>query len=145
MSEEEFDRRLGAVLRTRRMAFGMSQTALGKQLGVSFQQVQKYERGASRVAASRLWAIAACLGTRVDALLAAVAAETPDAASNAPAPEKISEVSPKTALNTVLDPDMVVSERQIVALVAAYRAIPHARMRRAVLDMVRACASGSAG
>ncbi len=52
----------GARLRAARIAARMSQTKLGEALGVSFQQVQKYENGKDRVAASTLQAIAAALG-----------------------------------------------------------------------------------
>ena len=45
----------GTRVRLRRQVMKMSQEKLGDQLGVTFQQVQKYERGANRVGASRLW------------------------------------------------------------------------------------------
>ena len=50
-------------MRTRRRQLGLSQSDLAERLGVSFQQVQKYERGANRVAASTLFAAAQALGT----------------------------------------------------------------------------------
>ena len=46
---------VGNRVKHRRMALGMSQEQLGLALGVTFQQVQKYERGANRIGASRLW------------------------------------------------------------------------------------------
>ena len=52
---------LGAAVRIRRRTIGMSQEALAEQCGVSFQQIQKYESGANRIAASRLWKIAQAL------------------------------------------------------------------------------------
>ena len=52
------DAHVGARLRDRRMAIGMSQERLGQQLGIAFQQVQKYERGVNRISASRLFQIA---------------------------------------------------------------------------------------
>jgi transcriptional regulator with XRE-family HTH domain len=60
---------IGARLRTRRRQLGMSQSDLADVLGVSFQQVQKYERGANRVAASTLLAAAQALSTSVGWLL----------------------------------------------------------------------------
>ena len=60
---------IGARLRTRRRQLGLSQTELAEVLGVSFQQVQKYERGANRVAASTLLAAAQALNTTVGWLL----------------------------------------------------------------------------
>ena len=55
------DRYVGARVRMRRLMLGMSQTALGNSLGVTFQQVQKYEKGANRIGASRLQQIGAAL------------------------------------------------------------------------------------
>src|SRR3981081_4257752 len=48
------DKHVGSRVRTRRIMLGMSQTTLGDGLGITFQQVQKYEKGANRVSASRL-------------------------------------------------------------------------------------------
>jgi transcriptional regulator with XRE-family HTH domain len=48
------DRHVGARLRMRRMLVGMSQETLGEALGITFQQIQKYEKGANRISASRL-------------------------------------------------------------------------------------------
>ncbi len=56
------DKSLGEKIRTRRLQAEMSQTDLGDALGVSFQQVQKYEKGVNRVSAARLSEIAAALG-----------------------------------------------------------------------------------
>jgi transcriptional regulator with XRE-family HTH domain len=56
---------IGARLRTRRRQLGLSQSDLAARLGVSFQQVQKYERGANRVAASTLLTAAQALGTSI--------------------------------------------------------------------------------
>lgn len=52
---------VGQRIRARRTALGMSQTELGRRIGVKFQQVQKYESGQNRVSASRLWSIAEAL------------------------------------------------------------------------------------
>ena len=59
------DLAIGARLRTRRRQLGLSQSGLAEKLGVSFQQVQKYERGANRIAASTLMGAAAALSTTV--------------------------------------------------------------------------------
>jgi transcriptional regulator with XRE-family HTH domain len=59
------DRDLGEKIRTRRVASGMSQDELGHALGVSFQQIQKYEKGVNRVSAVRLEQIAGALGESV--------------------------------------------------------------------------------
>ncbi|MFC3614834.1 helix-turn-helix domain-containing protein [Lutimaribacter marinistellae] len=61
----EVDVTVGQRIKARRMALGMSQAELGDAVGVRFQQVQKYESGANRVSASRLWSIAEVLGVHV--------------------------------------------------------------------------------
>jgi transcriptional regulator with XRE-family HTH domain len=61
----EIDIEVGRRIRERRIALGMSQTELGRLAGVKFQQIQKYETGANRVSASRLYTIAAALGVPV--------------------------------------------------------------------------------
>ncbi|QPB24861.1 helix-turn-helix transcriptional regulator (plasmid) [Rhizobium sp. 007] len=51
---DAIDIKVGARIRLQRRAVGMSQSALGAALGISFQQIQKYEKGTNRVGASRL-------------------------------------------------------------------------------------------
>jgi transcriptional regulator with XRE-family HTH domain len=55
------DKHVGARVRMRRMMLDMSQTDLGEALGITFQQIQKYEKGTNRVSASRLQQIAQVL------------------------------------------------------------------------------------
>lgn len=55
------DVHVGRRVRIRRVLCGLSQTALADQLGLTFQQLQKYESGANRISASRLWQIAQIL------------------------------------------------------------------------------------
>lgn len=55
------DRKVGQRVRTRRLEIGMSQERLAELLGVTFQQVQKYEKGVNRIAVSRLWDISVAL------------------------------------------------------------------------------------
>jgi len=59
------DRHVGLHIRMRRKALGISQERLAESLKLTFQQVQKYERGANRVSASKLWEIARALRTNV--------------------------------------------------------------------------------
>lgn len=60
------DCHVGARLRQARLAQGLSQDALAQQLDLSFQQVQKYESGANRISASKLWLIAGIVGQPVE-------------------------------------------------------------------------------
>jgi transcriptional regulator with XRE-family HTH domain len=65
---QKIDRVIGRNIRIHRLAKKMSQTELGDHLGVSFQQVQKYENGTNRVGSGRLYQIAAVLGLHVSTL-----------------------------------------------------------------------------
>ena len=62
----DVDTHVGKRVRERRKVLGMSQTKLADALGISFQQVQKYEIGVNRVAASRLWDMAKALEVDVE-------------------------------------------------------------------------------
>ena len=65
-STRPIDRHVGARLRARRLELGLSQVRLADALGVTFQQIQKYERGTNRVVASRLFDLAQILRVPVD-------------------------------------------------------------------------------
>ena len=64
-SNSELDTYIGARLRMRRLMLGMSQEALGEKLSLTFQQIQKYEKGTNRVSASRLYELAQALDVPV--------------------------------------------------------------------------------
>lgn len=76
---DQVDAFVGARIGLRRSALGLSQTALAQQLGISFQQVQKYETGQNRISASRLHRVATVLGTSVDAFFPPVETAAPGA------------------------------------------------------------------
>lgn len=61
LSASEVDRLVGDRIRRRRILMGLTQDQLGESLGISYQQIQKYETGANRVSAGRLYLIAARL------------------------------------------------------------------------------------
>lgn len=65
MACDRIDVEIGARLRQARVAAGFTQTELGIQLGISFQQVQKYEKGRNRIGGGRLYKIARVLGVKI--------------------------------------------------------------------------------
>lgn len=74
---------VGRNIRTRRAGLGLSQEKLADELGLTFQQIQKYEKGTNRVSASKLWAIASILNCSIEHLfkgaeLATTANDTQD-------------------------------------------------------------------
>ena len=60
------DRKIGALVRARRIFLGVTQTALGEKLGLTFQQIQKYENGINRISATRLKEISEALGVSIN-------------------------------------------------------------------------------
>ena len=66
-SPHPVDRHVGALIRLKRRALGISQSDLAEALGITFQQVQKYERGSNRVSSSKLYEIAQKLDTPLSA------------------------------------------------------------------------------
>ncbi|MBR2298982.1 MAG: helix-turn-helix domain-containing protein [Alphaproteobacteria bacterium] len=65
-SPNPIDIYVGIRIKTRRRVLNLSQEELGEKLGLTFQQIQKYERGINRVGASRLWDISRALGVSMD-------------------------------------------------------------------------------
>jgi len=114
------DVEVGHRIRLERLARGLSQTALANQLGVTFQQVQKYEKGVNRVGAGRLTKIAEVLGVQVGTFFTGkeiLDAEQPTAADNA-SPLKLLTVS------------------GAFRLLRAYAEIEDSALRRSIVDLV---------
>lgn len=112
---DPLDVAIGARIRLRRKSLGISQGGLAEQIGVSFQQVQKYERGANRVSGSTLVAIAGALDTTVGWLVG-------EDGQLSDAGEEI-----LAALAVSGAPD----------LLAAFAAIPRASARNALIALAR--------
>jgi len=116
------DRHVGLHIRMRRKALGISQEKLAEALGLTFQQVQKYERGANRVSASKLWEIARALKTNVGAFYEGIEEEGLAGTGSAMGPD---------AQDFLLTPEGI-------ELAAAFPKIRRPGLRRRVLDLVRA-------
>ncbi len=117
------DVHVGARLRYRRMLIGKSQEALGEELGLTFQQIQKYEKGQNRIGASRLYYLARALDVPVDFFFEALP----------PTGFASGEASPLS----------FVASQEGMQLNIAFSQIADESTRRKVLDLVRALASGN--
>src|SRR5258708_20094760 len=95
------DIQVGNRVRIRRMLIGMSQERLGDLLGLTFQQVQKYEKGVNRIGAGRLFEVSRILNVPVDFFYEGVNA-LPAAASEAESPPVIDFVSTANGLHSSL-------------------------------------------
>lgn len=66
MTEDQINLFIGEKIRLRRHVLGMNQTTLGKKIGITFQQVQKYEKGYNRIVASKLFQLANQMDVHID-------------------------------------------------------------------------------
>jgi transcriptional regulator with XRE-family HTH domain len=122
------DIHVGSRVRLRRMMLGMSQERLGESLGITFQQIQKYEKGTNRIGASRLQHIARVLTVPVSFFF--------EDAPGAPAEEAAGMAEPKST-HYVVD---FLSSAEGLQLNKAFIRIKDSKLRRKIIDLVRALA-----
>ena len=119
------DSHVGSRIRLRRNMIGLSQEKLGESLGITFQQVQKYEKGANRVGASRLQAIAGILGVPVSYFFEDAPGQDPSTASG---------FAEDKGASTIMD---FCTSSEGLQLNRAFVAIADPKVRRRVLDLVK--------
>ena len=107
------DVHVGQRIRQRRWLTGMTQQRLAELVGIKFQQIQKYETGANRVSASRLWDIAFALNVDVSHFFEGLEAEKPQ---------------PEKALDNI--PADLSGDKEAMDLIRSYYAIPENQRRR---------------
>ena len=139
MSEETEGRRpnpvdlhVGGRVRMRRKLLGVSQEQLADSLGLTFQQVQKYERGANRVSASKLYEIAKTLQVPVSFFFDGLA-DPMDGSEN----DEIGQQAERIVQEFLTTPEGL-------ELAEVFPKISRGRVRRQVLDLVRAMAEEAA-
>jgi transcriptional regulator with XRE-family HTH domain len=119
------DVHVGARIRMRRLLLGMNQETLANALGLTFQQVQKYEGGSNRVSASRLSAMAEILGVPISYFFGDL---RPDDAELSPEDKEWREH---------------LQRPETIEFIRLYYAIPDARVRRQFLDMIKTLAEAA--
>ncbi len=124
------DVHVGFRVRLRRNLLGMSQTKLGRAIGVTFQQIQKYERGVNRVGASRLFNLSRALDVPISFFFEDL---SPAAAGGGRRRAKGLSKAPAA----VLEPDSL-SRRETVELIRAYYRVKDPKLRTRVLDLLQA-------
>ena len=127
------DVHVGKRIRLRRTLLGMSQEQLGNALNITFQQVQKYERGANRVSASRLWDISQIIDVPISYFFEDMSETTLKASPRKVAVGEASSVM----VDDVKDP---MARRETLELVRTYYSIEQDHVRRRISDMVKAIA-----
>jgi len=129
------DIHVGSRVRSRRTLLGMSQEKLGEAIGLTFQQVQKYERGANRVGASRLYDLSRVLDVPVSYFFEEM---RPGVASAAQARLGGLEEAPSPTYGA--DPMM---RRETLEPVRAYYRIGDPQVRRRLFDLTKAIANAT--
>lgn len=124
------DIHVGKRLRLRRTLLGLSQEKLGEAVGLTFQQVQKYERGTNRIGASRLYELSRVLGVSVNYFFE----EMPEDVASPETPaggleESAAEFTSGTGV-----------KRETLELVRIYNNVQDPEMRRHILSLVRTIA-----
>ncbi len=127
-SPNPIDIHVGGRVRLRRMMLGMSQEKLGEALGITFQQIQKYEKGTNRVGASRLQHIATVLKVPVSFFF-----------EDAPGtPEEAAGFAENNSHSYVVD---FLSSTEGLSLNKSFVRIKDARVRRRIVDLVQTLAA----
>ncbi len=117
------DKHVGSRVRMRRMMLGMSQTNLGDALGLTFQQVQKYEKAANRIGASRLQHIASILQVPVTFFF-----------EGAPGLSSLPKGTAAAASTAYVSEFLSTTDG--LALTKAFMQIKNAKLRRCIVDFV---------
>jgi transcriptional regulator with XRE-family HTH domain len=122
------DVQVGNRVRLRRMLIGMSQERLGELLGLTFQQVQKYEKGVNRIGAGRLFEISHILGMQIQDFFEGLSTLLPNAATGLAEPP---------AAPPVMD---LLSTPEGMQLGLAFMKIKDPRARKRILELVKGTA-----
>ncbi len=112
---------MGSRVRLRRTLLGMSQEKLGEAVGLTFQQIQKYERGANRIGASRLYEFSRILDVPVSFFFDDM-------------PSEVEQVEPGTDTTMEKDP---LAQRETLELVRAYYRIDDAYVRKRIFELTK--------
>lgn len=113
----------------RRLMIGMSQTALAERIGVTFQQVQKYEKGANRIGITRLTQIAGALDTTVDFFVVGAPGTLP-AGTEKPDSESHQRL------------EEILSSKEGIRLVEGFLRIENTAARRLIVELVEHLSEG---
>ena len=139
LSKKSMEEALGVNLQQLRQTRGLNQTELGRRLGVSLQQVQKYESGRDRMAASTAFRAAETLGVEVGALFEGLKKGPSRSATR-------SRKSPVLLIPLDAGPRAAPARKtELIDLVRSYQAIENASLRASVRQIVRGLAAAGKG
>ncbi|MEQ8356406.1 MAG: helix-turn-helix domain-containing protein [Kiloniellaceae bacterium] len=133
------DVHVGGRVRLRRVFLGYSQEKLANALGLTFQQIQKYERGANRISASKLYELSRILNVPVTYFFEGVESEGDTGAASG-------EASTASGAGNIhsSDPDFT-NQRETLQLISSYYRIPDAKVRAEVLSLLKTLGRSAEG
>ena len=131
------DVHVGQRIRQRRTLLGMSQEKLAEAIGLTFQQVQKYERGSNRVSSSRLFDLTHVLDVPMSYFFDEMEAGVADKS-----PSRLMGVSASKMQKAAAEPDPL-AKRETLELVRAYYKIAEPRVRKRVFELTKAVAKAA--
>ncbi len=132
------DVHVGARLRARRTLLGLSQTALGDALGITFQQQQKYETGGNRISASRLYDVSKLLGVDIGYFF-----DEMDRATESESPARLIQQKSKRSPRKPPKSEDPLHKRETLEFVRAYYRIKDPKIRGHVRKLIQTTASAS--
>ena len=133
------DKHVGKQLRNRRSIMGLSQEKLATAVGVTFQQVQKYERGTNRISASRLYTFSKILNVSIDFFYQGIE-EWSSANGNAIGMSDNAQESFQGAPAISSPPEDIMSKKETIDLLKAYYSIDDTKKRKELLNLVKSMA-----
>ena len=130
------DVHVGRRLRLRRTLLGMSQERLGQLLGLTFQQIQKYERGVNRIGSSRLYELGQILDVPISFFF-------DDMAQDGGAPDLLAPGLAEDPAGFAFDDarELQLDKRETLELVRAYNRIPDPAVRKRLFELTKALAN----
>lgn len=134
------DVHVGDRLRTRRTLLGLSQTTLSKGIGLTFQQLQKYEKGTNRISASRLYGLSQLLGVDMDYFF-----DDMDRTTAKASPAQIGQKEAAKFAKTPSRSEDPLQKRETLELVTAYYKISEPSIRDNLRKLVQTTAAASDG
>ncbi len=131
------DIHVGGRVRQRRTLLGLSQEKLGDAVGLTFQQIQKYERGANRIGASRLFQLSRILDVPISFFFE-------DIPANLRTTEGQVTIGLREREQKTLEPDPL-ARRETLELVRAYYRISNPKVRKRMFELTKSLANASVG
>lgn len=130
------DTHVGAKVKSRRLMLGLSQEELAKSIGLTFQQVQKYERGTNRISVSRLFDIARALRTPLDYFTDGITTLAEGMRGGKTAMRGVSDVK-----QAAFDDVDTMTKKDVLELVRAYQRISTPALKKQLVEMAKAMAA----